>query len=345
MRILCLTDFSVRPPDRWLWNHPSGAHDQVDFLSSGSRDVSRGAGKLATRYPAFLALAQQAQRVVQTVSYDIIVAWESKVGLPLALLRRLQNRKHPPLLILAFAVKPPLTTVFAPLARWLLRNTYVAVPSGWEASWYADRVGILARKIVICPLGGYDVRAVVMAQQPVAHSSEPYIFSGGRSERDYPTFLKAISGLDVHTVINTRRYALRNLSASRIEVNDILPAEKYFALLMGASVVVLPLQKVKHAIGLTVAIDSMAAGRPLVCTDIPVLRDYVSNGETGLLTPPGDADSMRDAIRYLLDHPMEAEAMGHAARNRYEALFTFDAFADRVHKVIAQVVATGNLGT
>jgi len=32
MKILCLTDFPLNPPDRWIWNYLDGAQDEVDFL-------------------------------------------------------------------------------------------------------------------------------------------------------------------------------------------------------------------------------------------------------------------------------------------------------------------------
>ncbi len=31
MKVLCLTDFPVNPPDRWIWNYLDGAKDQTNF--------------------------------------------------------------------------------------------------------------------------------------------------------------------------------------------------------------------------------------------------------------------------------------------------------------------------
>jgi glycosyltransferase involved in cell wall biosynthesis len=164
-----------------------------------------------------------------------------------------------------------------------------------------------------------------------------YIFSGGRSERDYKTLIEAISGLNVRAVINTRPYILRSVSAPWIEINDLMPPDRYRQTLANAAIVILPLRNVQHAVGLSVILDSMAAGRPLICSELPVLREYVAHGETGFLVPPGNANAMRAAIRYLLDHPAEAEAMGKAARQRFEERYTFAAFARRAHNILLEV--------
>lgn len=66
----------------------------------------------------------------------------------------------------------------------------------------------------------------------------------------------------------------------------------------------------------TVAIEAMMMGRPLVAARSGGLTDIVADGETGLLVPRGDAQALRDAIRYLLDHPEQRANMGTLAKQR-----------------------------
>ncbi len=54
--------------------------------------------------------------------------------------------------------------------------------------------------------------------------------------------------------------------------------------------------------GLTL-LEAMAAGCPVVTTDIPVVNEIVRHGENGWLTPYGDAAALSDAIVRLLDDP------------------------------------------
>jgi len=46
----------------------------------------------------------------------------------------------------------------------------------------------------------------------------------------------------------------------------------------------------------------MAAGKPIVCADIPPVRDVVSEGVVEFYKP-GDIDSLADAIESVLSHP------------------------------------------
>ncbi|MCL7743688.1 glycosyltransferase family 4 protein [Guyparkeria hydrothermalis] len=61
-------------------------------------------------------------------------------------------------------------------------------------------------------------------------------------------------------------------------------------------------------------VEAAACGRAVVTTDMPGCRDAIEPGKSGLLIPAKDADSLADAIAYLIDHPAERRAMGAAGR-------------------------------
>lgn len=69
-------------------------------------------------------------------------------------------------------------------------------------------------------------------------------------------------------------------------------------------------------------VEAMAAGLPVVATDVSGTRGVMVDGETGLLAPPGDAAALARAIGALLDDPARAAAMGAAARRRVETQFS-----------------------
>jgi len=46
---------------------------------------------------------------------------------------------------------------------------------------------------------------------------------------------------------------------------------------------------------------------------------------------------MRQAIRYLLEHPEEVARMGAAARRRFEERHSFEQFARNTHQLLQQV--------
>ena len=71
-----------------------------------------------------------------------------------------------------------------------------------------------------------------------------------------------------------------------------------------------------------VALESMAMRVPVICTDFGGLPEAVLDGETGIIVPPGDVDSLSKAIKYLIDNPEIRKKMGEAGRRRVEEMFS-----------------------
>lgn len=71
-------------------------------------------------------------------------------------------------------------------------------------------------------------------------------------------------------------------------------------------------------------VEAMAAGRPVVATRVGGVADAVSDGTTGILTPPENQQEMSRAIARLLDNPALARAMGEEGRKVARARFHAD---------------------
>lgn len=67
-----------------------------------------------------------------------------------------------------------------------------------------------------------------------------------------------------------------------------------------------------------VLVEAMAAGLPIVATDIPGYREVVRDGIEGILIPPRDPAALAAAVRRLLEHPEEMAKLGEAGRRRAE---------------------------
>jgi glycosyltransferase involved in cell wall biosynthesis len=65
-----------------------------------------------------------------------------------------------------------------------------------------------------------------------------------------------------------------------------------------------------------VALEAMAASRPVVASAVGGLPDLIVDGTTGILVPPGDSAALREGIRQLLVDPARRFAMGRAGRQR-----------------------------
>ena len=64
--------------------------------------------------------------------------------------------------------------------------------------------------------------------------------------------------------------------------------------------------------------EALAASTPVIASDIPGYRDVVRDGIEGLLTPPGDALALAEALRSLALEPAARARMAAAARLRAE---------------------------
>jgi glycosyltransferase involved in cell wall biosynthesis len=68
--------------------------------------------------------------------------------------------------------------------------------------------------------------------------------------------------------------------------------------------------------------EAMAAGLPVVATNVGAIPELVRHGIDGMLAAPGNADKIAQAMTWLCEHPKEARAMG--AQGRARARDSFD---------------------
>jgi len=70
------------------------------------------------------------------------------------------------------------------------------------------------------------------------------------------------------------------------------------------------------------AIEAMAAGCPVVATNVGGLPNLIREGETGYLVPPGDAPAVATALLRVLHQPEMARCMGETARKAARERFS-----------------------
>jgi glycosyltransferase involved in cell wall biosynthesis len=71
-------------------------------------------------------------------------------------------------------------------------------------------------------------------------------------------------------------------------------------------------------------LEAMRAGLPVVATDTGGVSEAVVEGQTGFLTPCGDARALRDRLAQLIGDPALRARMGSVGRTRYLRNFTVD---------------------
>jgi len=69
-------------------------------------------------------------------------------------------------------------------------------------------------------------------------------------------------------------------------------------------------------------LEALAAGRPVIASDVPGCREVCADGVNGLLVPARDVDALAEAMRVLIQDPGKRKAFGRAGRVRAEQEFS-----------------------
>jgi glycosyltransferase involved in cell wall biosynthesis len=98
-----------------------------------------------------------------------------------------------------------------------------------------------------------------------------------------------------------------------------------------ACVFVLP--SISEGLG-RVVIEAMAAGTPVIGSNVGGIPDMVKDGVTGWLVPPGDEVTLADRLRWVLEHPEEAHEMGYRARVAAEQSFSTNSYVQHYDELL-----------
>jgi phosphatidyl-myo-inositol alpha-mannosyltransferase len=210
------------------------------------------------------------------------------------------------------------------------------------------------RRVVRAPLeivpNGVDVRAFSDPGRPVEGlPAGPKILWVNRldPQKGFEIMLRAFERLasevgEVHLLVagdGRDRALLRSLPGDlrrRILHLGTVPHEalpRYYA---AADVSVSPATG-QESFGI-VLVEAMAAGVPVVASDIEGYREVVRDGVDGLLVPPSDPNAVAAAIRRVLSEPELAATLKAAGRSRAQA-FSWQAVAPRLEAVYDRVLS------
>lgn len=89
-----------------------------------------------------------------------------------------------------------------------------------------------------------------------------------------------------------------------------------------------------------VILEAMGCALPVCATDVGGIPALVRSGETGLLSPTGDAAAFAANLVRLLQNPEEARAMGRAAREKAAASYSYNTMVE-THESLFERLYTG----
>jgi glycosyltransferase involved in cell wall biosynthesis len=118
------------------------------------------------------------------------------------------------------------------------------------------------------------------------------------------------------------------LLGHREDVPDVLRASDLF---------VLPSRSEAFPNGV---VEAMAAGLPVVASNVGGIPELIEDGRNGILVPVGDADALATAIIGLLDDSARARAIATRARETIEQGYSFDRMVASFEALYADTLGT-----
>lgn len=123
---------------------------------------------------------------------------------------------------------------------------------------------------------------------------------------------------------------------SNIRFLGFVPPEDLAGLIREARCLVMPSEWYENCP--MAVLEALAHGVPVVASHIGGLPEYVTHGQEGLLVPPGDDAALAEALSLLLSNPVQAAAMGRAARKRAERDHAPRPYLDRLLALSAELL-------
>ncbi|MGD0588924.1 MAG: glycosyltransferase family 4 protein [Thermoplasmata archaeon] len=117
--------------------------------------------------------------------------------------------------------------------------------------------------------------------------------------------------------------------------SSYLSRADYVRLLQDSTIVVVP-PLWPEPFGM-VALEAMAAGRPVVAYRSGALPEIVVDGESGIIADVGDVRTLTDGVQTLLEDESMCDSMGRAGRRRAENEFNLEQMTQRYLSLIGSV--------
>jgi glycosyltransferase involved in cell wall biosynthesis len=153
-----------------------------------------------------------------------------------------------------------------------------------------------------------------------------------------PAHLIVVGNGDMRAQFEER--ARRSSASDRITFMGHVPQDRLPAVYRACDVFALPSVSRLEAFGI-VALEAMASGLPVVASDMPGVREIVTDGMEGHLANPLDPLAFAARIDSLLRRPLRRARFGRNGRAKVVERFTWDAVAGRVLALYEEILGGG----
>lgn len=247
---------------------------------------------IAGRPPRY-HLQQQFSALRRQDEYDLIVCKDLTTGIILGFLRRAGILRVPIVLLdLVISEETPFQDV---LSESLKGFDKIICASPRMQTYAQSKLGISEEHVTMYPWA-IDTD-FWNSTNTLTTTDDQLIISCGSNHRDYQTLIDALrpTGYQVEIITQTAIPTASFVTQSTYMPTDL--RERYAQ----AKVVILSLDDVPSASGLTVALEAMAMSTPLIVTKSQGIEAFMQDGKNSIVVPPESPEAIRTALTRVDD--------------------------------------------
>lgn len=195
-------------------------------------------------------------------------------------------------------------------------------------------------RFVIVPLGAdVDMESAQIGAEDHPPASVGYVghLYPGKGEEIIRGLAERLPGLRFEII--GRAGGLAEGAPANIQLHGILPHVQAMRRLRQFDITLAPYQvgssdfagvDISSSFSPLKIFEYMAAGKPIVCSDLPVLREILTDGVNALLAPPADIDAWVRAIERLIGDGALRAALAREALETLRSTYSYDVRAKRM---------------
>jgi glycosyltransferase involved in cell wall biosynthesis len=336
-KMLVIMDW--QPPNNWVFQKELCQYFDTEIcFGQAPKSFQSQIEKIVSLWKSYVFTAIRA--LFKIKSYDVAYAWHAVIGLVFAALCRFFRLRRVRIVVAQLIVPSKNDSIAqrAKLAftRYALKRIELVIAySHVEVEQFKNEYENGFTKFVFAPLG-------IDLPPNDGKPDKGYIFSGGRSNRDYETLIRAVAPFKTSLHIAAQRFNIGSLDIpSNVTVHYDAFGDEFLSLLRGAALVVIPLDRVNESSGQLVLLQAMALGKAIIVTENRGISDYYLAGETATLSPPHDPAALSALIKKLMANPKERARLGRVAI-KHANQFTLQKQAERVAGIINTMMTRRN---
>lgn len=234
--------------------------------------------------------------------------------------------------------------LFSSLAKWVFKHAAgITVVSEFIKAQLTGKLGVASEKIFVLPMP-IDPEKIYQMEVPLPERKMILCVARLTRQKDLATLIRAF-----HLVLQKRdkldlviigegpekanlQALIRDLGLERkVFLYDLMPQEILNEYYNKCYMVILP--SIEEGFGLVV-VEGQLCGKPVIGANSGGIPEIIEHGETGLLFPPEDHESLASAVEEVLEDRKLASRLSEAGYRSAGARFSQEAFLTKYVEVL-----------